>query len=92
MTFPADAVTGGSTENAGGENTFTILFHQDGLRGLVHIGLTSGTEIGRRIDHLSSATDAIRGEGEDDQPEAALNSILTDLVDSVGRPPKVSAP
>ncbi len=67
-------------------------FFLDGHRGLVHIGADTGIELGRRIEPYPRKTDSVRGESEHDNPEAALNSFLTELVESVGQPAAVTSP
>lgn len=88
-----EARIGGYSESHGGETIFNIVFHVDGHKGIVNFGVNSGTEIGnRRIGRLSSRTAAVSGQGSDDDPEAALDSLFDELVESVGQPPAVSAP
>ena len=92
MTFPSDAFSSSSTEADGGESSFSIKFFLDGHRGLIHIGADTGLEVGRRIESYLRKTDSLRGESEHDDPEAALNSFLNELVESVGQPPVVTSP
>ena len=87
MTFPSDAFSSSSTEDS-----FTIKFFLDGHRGSIHIGDSTGSELGRRIEPYRRKTDFVRGESEYDDPEAALNSFLTELVESFGQPPAVTSP
>lgn len=88
-----EARIGGYEESHGGETIFDIVFYLDGHKGIVGFGVNSGTQIGNRlIGRLSSATAAISGQAEQDDPEAALDSLFDELVDSVGQPPVVGAP
>ncbi len=91
MTFSANAVSGGSEETEGGEHVFGLMFFRNGYRGIVGIGRDSGTEIGRRVEKLSGIQAASSEGSRQDDPEAALNTIMTKLVESVGQPPIMTA-
>lgn len=91
-----EARVGAIEEVDGGQSNVEIAFFLGGFRGIAHIGLDSGTEVGdRRIERLSSTPDAIRGQGREqgahDDPETALNSLLTALIGSSGQPPSSGA-
>ena len=91
LTFPADAESGDTYESHG-ESGFTILFSLDGYRGWIAIASDTGTEHGRVVELYSRPADAVQGSGSTDEDvKAALNSLLTDLMRSLGKPPSAGA-
>lgn len=82
-----DAKIGGYEEN-GQERIFDIVFYLGGHKGIAFIGVNSGAEYGeRRIGQLPGATAATSVQDRHDDPEAALNSLVDDLVESTGQAP-----
>ncbi|MDE2744979.1 MAG: hypothetical protein OXI41_03180 [Chloroflexota bacterium] len=91
LTFPADAESGDTYESHG-ESGFTILFSLEGYRGWIAIASDTGTEHSRVVELYSRPADAVQGSGSTDEDvKAALNSLLTDLMRSLGKPPSAGA-
>ena len=87
-----EARIGGYEEN-GDETIFDIVFYLYGYKGIAGFGVNSGSEIGnRRIGPLSGATATIGGQGNDDDPEAAMNSLFDSLVVSIHQAPAGRTP
>lgn len=88
-----EAKIGSGEESEDGETIFNVVLYLAGYRAIVGFGENTGTEIGnRRIEQLSSGTTALSGQGELDNPEATLVSLLDDLVESAGQGPAGLAP
>ena len=88
-----EAKIGSGEDPYGGETIFNVVLYFAGYRAIAGFGENSGTEIGnRRIEQLSSGNTALHGQKEQDEPEAALASLMDDLVESTGQAPAVRAP